>query len=41
MVKENLISIVNRGLIPIVPLFDYKKVPAIKWNDKDNWITTK
>lgn len=41
MDKENLISMVNRGLIPIVPLFDYKKVPAIKWNDKDNWITTK
>ena len=41
MVKENLISIVNRGLIPIVPLFDYKKVPAIKWKNEDNWITTK
>lgn len=41
MVKENLISIVNRGLIPIVPQFDYKKVPAIKWKNKDNWIITK
>ncbi|CAI3541415.1 phage/plasmid primase, P4 family [Clostridium neonatale] len=41
MDKDNYISLVDRGLTPIVPLFDYKKVPVIKWNDKDNWITTK
>ncbi|NFG22407.1 DNA primase [Clostridium botulinum] len=41
MDKKNFISIVDRGLIPIVPLFNYSKVPTIKWNDKDNWITSK
>lgn len=41
MDKENFISIVDRGLIPIVPLFNYSKVPTIKWNDKNNWITSK
>lgn len=39
MDKENFISILNRGLIPIVPLFNYRKMPVIKWNDKNNWIT--
>lgn len=41
MDKENFISIVDRGLIPIAPLFNYSKVPTIKWNDKKNWITSK
>lgn len=41
MDKDNYISLVDRGLTPIVPLLDYKKIPTIKWNDKDNWITTK
>lgn len=41
MDKENFISIVDRGLIPIVPLFNYSKVPMIKWKDEANWITTK
>lgn len=41
MDKENFISIVDRGLIPIVPLFNYSKIPTIKWNNKNNWITSK
>lgn len=41
MDKENLISIIDRGFTPIVPLFNYSKIPAIKWKDKKNWITTK
>lgn len=41
MDKEKLISLVDRGLIPIVPLFNYSKIPNIKWSNKDNWITTK
>lgn len=41
MVKENLISLIDRGFTPIVPLFNYSKIPTIKWKEKDNWIKTK
>lgn len=41
MDKEKFISILGRGLTPIVPLFNYNKMPTIKWNDKANWIIEK
>lgn len=41
MDKEKFISILGIGLTPIVPLFNYNKMPTIKWNDKANWIIEK
>lgn len=41
MYKKYLEALENKGLMPIIPLFDYSKIPNIKWKDEDNWITKK
>lgn len=29
---------IHKELFPLVPLMNYKKIPSIKWNEKENWI---
>ena len=32
-------TLIDKGLTPIVPLFNYKKAPKVSWSDKATWIT--
>ena len=32
-------TLIDKGLTPIVPLFNYKKNPIVTWSDKATWIT--
>ena len=41
MDKEKFISIINKDLFPIVPLFYNSKIPSVKWSDRDCQIKTK
>jgi P4 family phage/plasmid primase-like protien len=37
----SLISIINKNLFPIVPLFNNSKIPKVKWSDQDCQIKSK
>ena len=34
-------TIVDKGLYPVVPVFNYTNRPTIPWSNKDNWLLTK